>query len=522
MHIKSIQAPSFGGGDIKVSLTKNNVIVGQPFTGKTSIANAILAGMYGYVPRLGSSNAATLKLSSDPSSLFVRLIFDNDQENQVVIENRDGKTKKTESLPVKFPTVLMDLDEYFEKTGQERLQYVLDRVNLKKAGYDEAKLLNDFTVKGSESNKALMTMVRQTIAQRDVVKTSVSFWMESLLSRLKATEKADKASIKTCEQSILLFKKMPEPPDKSEERQKAHATLVAAEALLDSREDKAQDDLRNQIDACSREINAIKNDINDLEDEENKIKKLSCCPTCKAQGEDWRKFWNKEHDAEVFEASKKLDAERKKQKDLIAKLEALDNASDKKKRQQLQDARNKAQDEYDAIDDAQRERIAWETARDGVVKTRKSLEAATEELQCVKAMIETLTACQSEVVEKAFKTLLTTACLFTNGIMKSPIAYHEGELGRWEKKVWVSHETMSGTEKLLTYSGLQIALCQDAPVKILILDEFNRMSTDYATAVANRMIKLVEDGIIDQFIAICCEDRWINPSIKSKLNVIRL
>lgn len=199
MHIKSIQAPSFGGGDIKVSLTKNNVIVGQPFTGKTSIANAILAGMYGYVPRLGSSNAATLKLSSDPSSLFVRLIFDNDQENQVVIENRDGKTKKTESLPVKFPTVLMDLDEYFEKTGQERLQYVLDRVNLKKAGYDEAKLLNDFTVKGSESNKALMTMVRQTIAQRDVVKTSVSFWMESLLSRLKATEKADKASIKTCE-----------------------------------------------------------------------------------------------------------------------------------------------------------------------------------------------------------------------------------------------------------------------------------------------------------------------------------
>jgi len=522
MYIKSIKAPGFEGSDVNLMLSQSNVIVGQPFTGKTSIANAIIVGMYGYLSRLGTSNQSTLQLSSE-SDLFVRLTFDNDKQNTVSINNASGKTSLGAMLDVKFPEVLMDLEEYFGRTGQKRLQYVLDRVNLKKAGYDEKTLLEEMRECDKTEDGGPTALTDKTIKERNQTKASISIWMESLLSRLKASEKALKDAIKIKEKTISDFKKMEEPEDHSEAMGDAHGRLVTAQANLQG---ESRPSFESEIEGYERDISSLRSQYNDLEMERMKMAKLDCCPTCKSSGDAWLAPWNRANSKKMEEISGKIDDLNAKIKQEEKKLADYENSSDKKRRDSLRRECEEAQEEYDRLDDLQRERITWESDRDDAKKAEKDLKVLQVEIQSVKAMIDVLVRHQEDIAEKAFTSLLKTAQLFTNQILRSSVVYRDGEFGRWEKKRWVSHEVFSGTEKLLAYSGLQVALCQEAECKIIIADELGRMPGEWREKFAARMIELVRLGHIDQWIGIDSNasfwDKECSAALKKKINLIHL
>jgi len=111
---------------------------------------------------------------------------------------------------------------------------------------------------------------------------------------------------------------------------------------------------------------------------------------------------------------------------------------------------------------------------------------------------------------------------FTDDILKSPLIFKDGQVGRMEGGAFISHEVFCGTEQLLAYCGLQVALCQDSPMRLCVLDEFANMPGSWQKKVTQRMIALINEGLIDQFILITWDTSWIDKDLKKRINHIAL
>ena len=129
-------------------------------------------------------------------------------------------------------------------------------------------------------------------------------------------------------------------------------------------------------------------------------------------------------------------------------------------------------------------------------------EKAQKEESAAKAELETLREKQRKMVEDAFKPLLETANAFFASVLKTPLAYNDGEIGTWRDGVWVGHRTFSGTEKALCYAAIQAALASKSPVRIMILDELGRLDDFNTGSVQACVERAIERGLIDQFVGI--------------------
>lgn len=526
MYIKSVTAPGFKNREIKCNLDQSNIITSDPFTGKTAISEAIHVGMYGFRHGDKTGNEATFKLSSDPRSLFVRLKFDDDSENTVAIDKTETGFTRTGNLTHKFPEVLMNAEKYFEKTEQLRLQYVLDRVNLKKAGYDEAALLKQLSAwkpRSPEEEKAKLKWAKflsDTIAHRDKINASISSWMETVIAQLKKTrDKELKVSIKEMEAICKNILAQDEPEDVSREKADLDQQLIDLKAKRASASADAANEVADKLNTLEDRINELKDDLGEIEAEEIKMKKRDCCPMCKNKGKDWRKHyeeWNEARKAPLQTQLKTLQAEEKK-------LQQQPQPKRSKRDGELDRDIEALEDTVDAITEKANSHAAWVLNRETLRTKEAALKLARAETEIINHFIDTLVTCQAKIVEAAFNGLLKIARQFTDGLLLSALEYRDGELGRNQDGVWVSHEVFSGTEKLLTYSGLQIALCQESPMRIVILDEMGRAPAPWKVRIADRMVQLIKAGVIDQWLGIDCEGDWAHSSsLRKTVNVIKL
>ncbi len=140
---------------------------------------------------------------------------------------------------------------------------------------------------------------------------------------------------------------------------------------------------------------------------------------------------------------------------------------------------------------------------------------AKADVDVTKAAIEALEELQSRMVQAAFGSILKTVNRITGAVMPEPIEYRDGELGRFVKATWISHECFSGTEKALTYAGISLALSADAPVRIVLLDEAGRLDQDALYKLLERMQALVAAGELDQFIGCLSTklDAWVPQGV---------
>ena len=129
------------------------------------------------------------------------------------------------------------------------------------------------------------------------------------------------------------------------------------------------------------------------------------------------------------------------------------------------------------------------------------MEISTD-IEVLKEAVKMLESFQAHLVAEVFGDLLNAANKVTTGILRSPLEYREGEIGRTEGSVWVSHRTFSGTEKAIAYAGMSLALAKDAPVRIVMIDELGRLDAENKTLLLQRMVELTTAGTLDQFIGV--------------------
>jgi chromosome segregation ATPase len=291
------------------------------------------------------------------------------------------------------------------------------------------------------------------------------------------------------------------------------------------------------------------------------IKGLKACPYCKAKGTDWKKpleaeLKERKTNAEqaIKAATKKRDLANDSLRDETETLETLTRAQESNHRlreqirqiereignlqtdQRAEDQkRQRYQDEIaeigkpgdvkklnQAIAFAEEKRVGAATRLselNGVkqAETRyqhdllRAMEAEKEHqdakanLAVVKKFAETLKDKKEAMICEAFTKLMQVANLFTKSILKSPLVLHQNVIGRFEGSKFVPHDTFSGTEKALTYIAIATALSSDAPLRLVLLDEIGRLDVANQGAVINRLLNLVNEGVIDQFILVGTE-----------------
>lgn len=138
-------------------------------------------------------------------------------------------------------------------------------------------------------------------------------------------------------------------------------------------------------------------------------------------------------------------------------------------------------------ENAQRARIEQEASLAGV---------RAEVLAKAVAMLEALKA---ELVASSVAPLLGLVNDVCRGILPFPVDYRDGRFGFVRGSSFVER-TMCGAERALVYASLSLALAVQSPTKLLIVDEVGRLDRERKLAFLDRLLALVEAGMIHQAV----------------------
>lgn len=176
----------------------------------------------------------------------------------------------------------------------------------------------------------------------------------------------------------------------------------------------------------------------------------------------------------------------------------------------IQDARDQVQ----VLRQQMQDLADWNREDSRRKESQDALLLAQAEADYLKGFKKALMEKQDELLLTAFNGLLETSTRFTDGLLNSRLEYFNRELGRRasEQDVacgfvgqvgwWIPLDTFSGTEQLLAYSGICVALAADSPIKLVIMDELGNVHRTVKPSLMQRMSDLVAEGVIGQFIGI--------------------
>jgi PIN domain nuclease of toxin-antitoxin system len=159
----------------------------------------------------------------------------------------------------------------------------------------------------------------------------------------------------------------------------------------------------------------------------------------------------------------------------------------------------------DAIRDLDQRRTAAVQAKTRAlsqITAKQERDRAEAEQVITKAAVETVTEFQRKMVDAAFGSIITVARRFTDGLLNEPLEYRDGEVGRFRNGIWVPNEQFSDAEQIITYAAMSCSLGATAPFKLVTIDEITRVRGERKRVLMDRMIELIEDSTLDQFVGV--------------------
>lgn len=141
-------------------------------------------------------------------------------------------------------------------------------------------------------------------------------------------------------------------------------------------------------------------------------------------------------------------------------------------------------------------------------ETANKLKAAEEankvalEAQCWKEVKAIVDEIQQEAVDKAIGPILDRANKIAAAILPSPLAYHEGRIGRWGNKKFIPCETFGGSAQAVTYAAVAVALASSSgcECRVAIVDEMDRLTQENKVKLIGEVKAAIADGLLDQFV----------------------
>lgn len=175
--------------------------------------------------------------------------------------------------------------------------------------------------------------------------------------------------------------------------------------------------------------------------------------------------------------------------------------------------RDKLRTRVEELEGAQGEFARWACVRDERDKAEADLIRSRCVVEVVVEASKKVSAKLDEVAGAAFGETLKAANRLCEGLLASPLEFRDGVLGRKAVKAdadrtagvvrpgaWIPHTSFSGTEALIGYAGFAVAIASKAPFRLVVMDELNRLTADRKRSLISRILLLVAEGVIDQFV----------------------
>jgi hypothetical protein len=148
----------------------------------------------------------------------------------------------------------------------------------------------------------------------------------------------------------------------------------------------------------------------------------------------------------------------------------------------------------------------------GIAQDRKRIEDSKSEgakiqveIAVNKAMAAKIKELKKSLIDDSVGAAVAVANKFGAGILKTPLVYHDGVLGRLQDGTFIELQTFSGAELTLATAAFGVALASKSKEKIAIIDELSVFDDDRKAALIKNLGSLVDEGVIDQFI--CVDNR---------------
>lgn len=611
--------------DIDLRPTPSALVVGQSFTGKTAILQAIRLAVAGELPPpIGKSDRVIYSvLAGDPSTeglMAVEAYWSDGQRTRLEWSaNGKGQVKAqgTPRTDLAVDPVVLDPRSFFlGKTADERIQFILSRC--KGATVDKGEI-----ARRVGEIAASPASVRDVIVAWVVDRAMAMAWggsdtdyarARSLAEILKESAKGRRDEMKRKSAVLSSMAKMtgvpPKMPSKEEMddaasqvkrvtellsscRTKLKAlrdsesdmkTIVDAQAKLDALDlaeplkteaEKEYDELSKAITgACAVEASKAES-VASLESTLNRLSD-GVCPHCR-QNIPNAKQEMASIKRELKKAKKEHEEACSRRAELASRMDSLqdavDSACEARARyasdlatadrlkvdvamaKQRIEGRGKVDDEEGVLlameeaTAAQLAKVSSDLAKlneqVGVCKAhnqtrehRDALEWEVAKCGCEETVLKAAEAIVLDVArkagEKAFGSVLKVANEFTDGILCSPIEFVDGEVGRRVSEAdvergstakigsWLSWKAFSGTEEIVAMSAFAVALAADCKFKLVVMDELGRVDATLRWKIVERMTRLAERGVIDQFIGVDANaDYWEREAVEG-CNLITL
>lgn len=174
----------------------------------------------------------------------------------------------------------------------------------------------------------------------------------------------------------------------------------------------------------------------------------------------------------------------------------------------VQGERVAAVTKVEALEAAERTAIAQNSDLKRQAEALEKRTLAEVTVETCKMALKAIEAEKSAVMDKAFADFMDDVRMFADGIFTdrdgqpAKLEYKDGEIGYFYGATWVALNYFSGTQELLAFAGMSVALAKAAPVKVIIMDELGRLSPKNRIALICRVRSLIDDGEIDQFVGI--------------------
>lgn len=161
--------------------------------------------------------------------------------------------------------------------------------------------------------------------------------------------------------------------------------------------------------------------------------------------------------------------------------------------------------DFMTADQKHRQAIADKATAQSQARALAEAAKARCEVEIVKQFAQFLNELMALIIEQSVQPLLATCNRICDGILRYPLVLVDGEIGMRNPAAasgFVSWKTFSGAERALTLAGLSVALSVGQPFKLVMIDEFGKLSAENKTKMFARLLKLVEEKFIDQAIIV--------------------
>ena len=133
-------------------------------------------------------------------------------------------------------------------------------------------------------------------------------------------------------------------------------------------------------------------------------------------------------------------------------------------------------------------------------KTKEESDKVRVEAQVLKEFCRMLADMQSEIVNAAIGPIVDRLNVMFKGVLDMPLCYKDGVIGTESPTGFYSMRSFSGAEKALAMCAISLALAAASPVKIVVLDELGRLSTENKHRLVTLVLQLLAAGTISQAI----------------------